>query len=1310
MRNANDNSQRQGGLPLGFRLAQPAALHMTDTCTAVITHYDGEDFGIVRTNSQGNGIFHVNAVFLCGSHRLMCKDAECPNYERYDPAKRQQLMENLLPVGTQVNMLRRAVKNEKFAFQGKLVWPQLSKKPMEKDGVTPELSDKDLNVHLMNLKMRYKNSSSVAIQEARRRQQQQFVEPLPYKNRVDDPDRAPSSPTPPPAPIEPPKRCPLYTEDDPDEYIGKLDKIDHHFKNAFAFTLRTDLVFYQLCTGIMKFRGGNAAILGSSRLAILKFCKDNEVEVTQEKMADIMANFTVLFHQLSSGKKAMNASSLARPAPKFEVDIGTFAQLNALNEQNRKKKMEKEAREKRETQLRLVEAEKRKREASGSNSTCTGRSRDTTPSPRPSAASTPSLSEEFIPPEMPDTDSVQNVSKAATEHEKQSEPSSLPETAVKPTYSLPSSASSSLAIEPKFSTVSVKSLSSFEEEHNHDPYASIHIKGKQIKPYFSLTNWLEKCFAPTNDTPQHEHTMSLARAVVKTLPENDGKKTFADLKMTIRRGLMTAPDLFSKWLTDYEKQWKFNEGEGPNVAVETIVAAVFSYCWSEIFSDNHISIRNLILGVTVKTDDNNIYRDQGLIIHYFDNNFGVIQTRHGKVIFDSNVAMRHAYEMSGAGSSALKWTRCKTDDRLPVGALVRLNSRVGSFKNNNLIEFRFATKVWSAVGYEQPDISIDIAGGLVYWAEVMSVLESIVKANSVLSSPCDDDPAFTKSEGQLYDKYFDAIIQQRYRKGSLPESYDSKKWKSFSNFLTFAQFGKDGAEKHEKTTATVHLLVSLGVSLYDLRKDYLSKALIESKDLFVMTLEQILLNPGNLDVSVPRPDQLCNIAPRIHEYFHTEDGLASAQLVEAKKIIENNGGSPESPGHVKEVVSAVHQYYWKDLEHMFADNADRMCSSPTSTATAGNGTVGAAEVNEGASASPSSAPTATASATHSSVENSQTSSSSSSSGYSTYPNPPGITAEEPCAEVDNLSSRRTSPGCESGRNSSASQGEMDSHVAVSQAEFDELKERFAALERRNSALERWKEEYLEAQEVYKLDVVTVMKEMGNRINELQEGLTSRNNEVVAAATIAAAAAGATASPTTVIRATADKCNVQIADNNSKEIYQFSTNEDGDLSVSAVTAIIPGTNCLKFKDAATGVTTVCRQVGDVFEVPEGGWGDRTYDANVPPPPPPVSSSNGTTHVNFPIGGIGGKLPKITQLPSFTFTNDSSLLLQPPVFLAQILLPRNCKPTCRLICKHRPNRIKGYSFPASNSEVVSAIEEMPSGIWTLWYRNVYTQTGR
>ena len=68
--------------------------------------------------------------------------------------------------------------------------------------------------------------------------------------------------------------------------------------------------------------------------------------------------------------------------------------------------------------------------------------------------------------------------------------------------------------------------------------------------------------------------------------------------------------------------------------------------------------------------------------------------------------------------------------------------------------------------------------------------------------------------------------------------------------------------------------------------------------------------------------------------------------------------------------------------------------------------------------------------------------------------------------------------------------------AVSQAEYDQLKERVASLEARNSALEKWKEEYLEAQEVYKLDVVTVMKELGNRISELQEGLTTRNNEVM----------------------------------------------------------------------------------------------------------------------------------------------------------------------------------------------------------------------
>merc|ERR1711862_240386 len=63
--------------------------------------------------------------------------------------------------------------------------------------------------------------------------------------------------------------------------------------------------------------------------------------------------------------------------------------------------------------------------------------------------------------------------------------------------------------------------------------------------------------------------------------------------------------------------------------------------------------------------------------------------------------------------------------------------------------------------------------------------------------------------------------------------------------------------------------------------------------------------------------------------------------------------------------------------------------------------------------------------------------------------------------------------------------------------------------------------------------------------------------------------------------------------NSREVHEFPTDENGNLSFTAVNAVYPGVNALKFESKETRSIRLCRKIGDIFEPPEDGWGDRTY---------------------------------------------------------------------------------------------------------------------
>jgi len=113
--------------------------------------------------------------------------------------------------------------------------------------------------------------------------------------------------------------------------------------------------------------------------------------------------------------------------------------------------------------------------------------------------------------------------------------------------------------------------------------------------------------------------------------------------------------------------------------------------------------------------------------------------------------------------------------------------------------------------------------------------------------------------------------------------------------------------------------------------------------------------------------------------------------------------------------------------------------------------------------------------------------------------------------------------------------------------------------------------------------------------------------------------------------------------NRNEVHEFPTDENGNLSFTAVNAVYPGVNALKFESKETNSIRLCRRIGDIFEPPEDGWGNRLYIIHSPlsqataTAPPPVSNLVTSPFAGHPL--FPSYLPTNPTLPSNLFNTGS-----------------------------------------------------------------------
>ena len=318
--------------------------------------------------------------------------------------------------------------------------------------------------------------------------------------------------------------------------------------------------------------------------------------------------------------------------------------------------------------------------------------------------------------------------------------------------------------------------------------------------------------------------------------------------------------ILENWVNLVEKEWQArDEDYALFVSAIDIAKTTFKLLWHALMSMYNITrneatdkMLNILIKVPFLSNLGNLYNVNGIVTHFMSSGkVGLIQTPTDKVLFESNVTL----------------------NKLNVGSFVKLNAVRHKMKEGS--HFYFATRVW--IEKEEDWSSVAVPGSIKYWKSTLNTLTNLVQNNPEALAQS------TSSDADAYEAAFDMALRKRghfnnnnnsnsIRKHDMKNTYDP-----FIKHL-FANNGGDDQNFARVRNACEHL-ESLGMSFYDLRKDFIAKKLLRVSDCFVQHVEYLLLQPPKLHL-----DLMINIGPAIAGYFSNFDKVAEGQLQELEKI------------------------------------------------------------------------------------------------------------------------------------------------------------------------------------------------------------------------------------------------------------------------------------------------------------------------------------------------------------------------------------------------------------------------------------------
>ena len=220
--------------------------------------------------------------------------------------------------------------------------------------------------------------------------------------------------------------------------------------------------------------------------------------------------------------------------------------------------------------------------------------------------------------------------------------------------------------------------------------------GGEYHPYQHFIKWLKDNYkAIQKEGHPIENTALYIRTVV------DGwikaEKPVLELKEEFRKGFGEPVILYSAWAKCIEATF-----ESPVIAsVDAIIKTTFQYCWESLSlsrismsTESNNEVLQIFRNITYNTQDG-FYHIRGIVIHHFSEDYGLIQTKYGKVLYERNIAYTMKDDSStgnGAVTNNSPWRRCKSSNfAFPKNVMVKLHVRIGKFKiKKNAVRYLYA--------------------------------------------------------------------------------------------------------------------------------------------------------------------------------------------------------------------------------------------------------------------------------------------------------------------------------------------------------------------------------------------------------------------------------------------------------------------------------------------------------------------------------------------------------------------------------------------------------------------------------------------
>ena len=263
--------------------------------------------------------------------------------------------------------------------------------------------------------------------------------------------------------------------------------------------------------------------------------------------------------------------------------------------------------------------------------------------------------------------------------------------------------------------------------------------GGEYHPYQHFIKWLKDNYKVIQ---KEGHPIENAALYIRTIVDAwiKAEKPISELKEEFRKGFGEPTILYSDWARCVETTM-----DSPVTAsVDAVIKTTFQYCWealtlprASMAAETNNQVLQLFRNISYKTDDG-FYHTRGVVIKHFSEDFGLIQTKFGKVLYERNIAYTMKCD-SALGNAAQpngsNWRRCKNSNLIfNKHVMVKLHVRVGKFRvKKKEVKYLYATKVWLSFPssiYSEPSSGVCILGRDGYWKEVHLEFEKIVKANS----------------------------------------------------------------------------------------------------------------------------------------------------------------------------------------------------------------------------------------------------------------------------------------------------------------------------------------------------------------------------------------------------------------------------------------------------------------------------------------------------------------------------------------------------------------------------------------------------